>query len=158
VLVLLTNPALMSALAGHKAAYVGGTIARLNASGRRIEGRVDIGPRQFVFVPDDGLQAGEALRIDYESVRHLEFAQRTSRRMPLVVSATVVLGPFGLVSLLARSRAHYLTVAYADDQGSTQVVVIELGKSVVRSTLAIIETRAGLAIEYQDQEARKWRR
>jgi hypothetical protein len=37
-------------------------------------------------------------------------------------------------------------------------MVIELGKHVVRSTLAGIEARSGVPIEYQDEEARKWRR
>jgi hypothetical protein len=35
------------------------------------------------------------------------------------------------------------------------VAVIELGKDIVRTTLAIVETRSGKQIEYQDEEARK---
>ena len=66
------------------------------------------------------------------------------------------------MSLLAKSRAHYLTVTYASERaparGRTEVIVIELGKDVVRSTLAIVEARSGIPIEYQDEEARKWRR
>ena len=96
--------------------------------------------------------------IDYESIRHLEFGQRASRRAPLVVAAAAVLGPLGLVSLSAKSRAHYLTLTYAGEQGRTEVMVIELGKHVVRSTLAVVEARSGVPIEYQDEEARKWRR
>ena len=45
LLVLLTTPALASALAGDKAAYVGGTIARFNMPSTRIEGRVEIAVR-----------------------------------------------------------------------------------------------------------------
>ena len=83
--------------------------------------------------------------------------------MPLVVAATAVLGPFGLMSLPAKSRAHYLTLTYAGEQGGgrarrTEVIVIELGKHVVRSTLAVVEARSGIPIEYQDEEARKWGR
>jgi hypothetical protein len=155
---LLTNPSGASALQGHKAAYAGGTIARFNTSGKRIEGRVEIGPREFTFVADGSPLADEPLRIEYASVHHLEFGQRVSRRTPLVIGATVALGPFGLLSLPARRRAHYLTVAYANDSGGTEVVIIELGKDVVRSLLTDIETRTGIAIEYQDDEARKWRR
>ena len=158
LLVLLTTPTLASALAGDKAAYVGGTIARFNMPSTRIEGRVEIGPRQFVFVPENGLHAAEPLLIDYESIRHLEFGQHASRRVPLVVAATAVLGPLGLVSLSAKSRAHYLTLTYAGEQGRTEVIVIELGKNVVRSTLAVVEARSGVPIKYQDEEARKWRR
>ena len=171
LVVLLTTPTLASALAGDKAAYVAGTIARFNMPITHIEGRVEIGPRQFVFVPDlivgpvlrTGLYAGaKPLLVDFESIRHLEFGQNVSRRAALVSGTTAVLGPLGLMSLLAKSRAHYLTVTYASERaparGRTEVIVIELGKDVVRSTLAIVEARSGIPIEYQDEEARKWRR
>ena len=167
LVVLLTAPTLVSAggragpfgpaVASDKAAYVAGTIARFNMPRTHIEGRVEIGPRQFVFVPD--LYAGaQPLLIDYESIHHLEFGQHVSRRAALVSGATAVLGPLGLMSLLAKSRAHYLTMTYATEQSRTEVIVIELGKDVVRSTLAVIEARSGIPIEYQDEEARKWRR
>jgi hypothetical protein len=47
LLVVLVTPALASALAGDKAAYVGGTIARFNTPGMRVEdhsmmARVDV--------------------------------------------------------------------------------------------------------------------
>ena len=159
LLVLLTTPILASALAGDKAAYVAGTIARFNMPGTHIEGRVEIGPRQFVFVPDIGFHAGaKPVLIDYESIRHLEFGQHASRRAALVSGATAVLGPLGLMSLLAKSRAHYLTVTYANEPSRNEVIVIELGKNVVRSTLAVVEARSGIPIEYQDEEARKWMR
>ena len=158
LLVLFTTPALASALAADKAAYVGGTVARFNMPGTRIEGRVEIGARHFGFVPDVSLPTGaEPLLIDYESIHHLEFGQKASRRMPLVLTAAAVLGPLGLMSLSAKSRAHYLTLTYAGEQGRAEVVVIELGKHVVRSMLAVVEARSGVPIEYQDEEARKWR-
>jgi hypothetical protein len=90
---LLISPGGASALAGHKAAYAGGTIARFNVSGTPVEGCVEVGPRELIFVADPGPHAGEPLRIDYASVRHLEFGQKVSRRKPLVVAATVALGP-----------------------------------------------------------------
>ncbi len=158
LLVVLMTPDLASALAGDKAAYVGGTIARFNIPGIRVEGLVELRRCHFVFVPANSTHAAEPLPIDYESIRHLEFGQRASRRVPLVVAATAVLGPFGLLSLPAKSRAHYLTLTYAVEQGRTEVIVIELGKHVVRSTLAVVEARSGIPIEYQDEEARKWSR
>ena len=39
--------------------------------------------------------------------------------------------------------------------GKEQVAVLELGKAVVRTTLAIVETRSQKTLEYQDDEARK---
>ena len=161
VLLVLLTPALASAVAGDKAAYgglLGGTIARFNMPNRRIEGRVETRPGHFVFTPENGPRAAEPLYVDYESIRHLEFGQRAARRAPLVVAATAIFGPLGLVSLSAKSRAHYLTLTYAGERGRNEVMVIELGKHVVRSTLAGVEARSGVPIEYQDEEARKWRR
>jgi hypothetical protein len=66
-----------------------------------------------------------------------------------------LLGPLGLVTLLAKKRKHYLTIGYKDEAGADQVAVIEIGKDAVRTTLAIAQTRSGKAIEYQDEEARK---
>ena len=40
-------------------------------------------------------------------------------------------------------------------RGLRSTVVIELGKDIVRTTLAIVETRSGKKIEFQDDEARK---
>jgi hypothetical protein len=157
LLVLLTTPALASALAGDKAVYVGGTIARFNMASTRIEGRVEIHSCHFVFAPTSP-HAAEALRIDYETIRHLEFGQRVSRRVPLAVATSTVFGPLGLTSLLAKSRAHFLTLTYAGELGGSEVAVIELGKDTVRSTLALVEARSGIPIEYQDEEARKWSR
>jgi hypothetical protein len=158
LLVVFVTPALASALAGDKAAYVGGTLARFNTPSKRIEGLIELRRGHFVFVPANSPHAAEPLRIDYESIRHLEFGQRASRRVPLAVTTSTVLGPLGLMSLLAKSRAHYLTLTYAGEQGRTEVIVIELGKQVVRSTLADVEARSGIPIEYQDEEARKWSR
>ena len=158
LLVLLTTPALASALAGTRRrtweARSRDSTCRASAS----KGASRSARRHFVFVPENSPHAAEPLRIDYESIRHLEFGQRASRRVPLVVAATAVLGPLGLMSLPAKSRAHYLTLTYAGEQGRTEVIVIELGKQVVRSTLAVVEARSGIPIEYQDEEARKWSR
>ena len=155
---LLSTPAPASALAGDRAAYVGGTIARFNVPAVRVEGRVELGPQHFGFVPDTSGHAGAApLLVDYRSIHHLEFGQKASRRAALVTGAVAILGPLGLVALPARSRDHYLTVTYAGEHGRAEVIVFELGKHLVRSTLAAVESRSGVPIEYQDEEARKWR-
>jgi hypothetical protein len=36
------------------------------------------------------------------------------------------------------------------------VVVFELGKNIARAMLVTLEVRPGKAIEYQDDDARKW--
>ena len=60
-----------------------------------------------------------------------------------------------LLTLFSKKRAHYLTIGFKDDAGKDQVAIIELGKDTVRTTLAIMQTRSGKQIEYQDEEARK---
>jgi hypothetical protein len=60
-----------------------------------------------------------------------------------------------LVSLFSKKRKHFLTIGFKDEGGKEQVAVIELGKDIVRTTLAIVQTRSGRSIEYQDEEARK---
>ena len=81
--------------------------------------------------------------------------KKAGRRVGAAVATTVLLGPIGLVALLSKKRKHYLTVGYKDQSGKDQVAVIELGKDIVRTTLAVVETRLGKPVEYQDEEARK---
>jgi hypothetical protein len=44
-------------------------------------------------------------------------------------------------------------IAFAADQD--QVAVLEIGKDIIRTTLAVVETRSGKKVTYQDEEARK---
>jgi hypothetical protein len=159
MIILLINASTLLAVDGHKVAYFGGTLARFNAVGRRIEGRLDLsGAHRLVFISAEGADAAQSLEIDYKDIRDLEFGQKVGRRAQLVAGTTVLLGPIGLLSLAFRSRHHFLTVAYANDGGNVEVCIFELGKSAVRATLAAVEARSGVAIEYQDNEARQWSR
>jgi hypothetical protein len=141
----------------HKAAYAGGTIARLNGEGRPIGGRIDMSdPDRFVFVADEPPLASLPLRVEYAAIHHVEFGQTARRRVTTAIGASALFGPIGLFALRSKQRAHYLTIAYRDDVGASQAIVLELGKRVVREALAVIEARSGKAVEYQDEEARKW--
>jgi hypothetical protein len=60
-----------------------------------------------------------------------------------------------LLSLFSKKRKHYLTIGFKDEMDKDQVVVLEIGKDIVRTTLPIVETRSGKKIEYQDDESRK---
>ena len=51
---------------------------------------------------------------------------------------------------------HHLTITFLDEECRSQVVILELGKDIVRSTLSTLEERSGKPIEYRDEEARKW--
>jgi hypothetical protein len=84
----------------------------------------------------------------------LEYGQKAGRRVGLSVGLAVV-NPVALAGLFSKKRKHYLTIGYVGEAGKEQVAVFELGKDIVRTTLAIVETRSGKKIEYQDEEARK---
>ena len=93
--------------------------------------------------------------ITFKSIADLEYGQKAGRRVGTAVATTVLLGPIGLVSLFSKKRKHYLTIGYKDEAGVDQAAVLELGKDIVRTTLAIVQARSGRQIEYQDDEARK---
>lgn len=158
LIILIASSSLASAVGGNKAAYVGGTLPSYDMAGEPLEGHLDLGRAQLTFVPDAHAHAVQRLSIDYSSIRGLEFGQKAGRRPSLATGAMVLLGPFGLPALSAKRRAHYLTLVYVDQQGQNQVVVMALGKNIVRATLAALEARSGITVEYQDEEARKWSR
>jgi hypothetical protein len=159
LVLLLASPSDLIAVDAHKAAYAGGTIARLNASKARIPGHVDLnGADHMLFVADRRPHAHQPLRIQYAAIQDLEFGQRAGRRVATAVAATALFGSIGLMTLSSKRRVHYLTIAYADPDGTNQVAIFELGKGIVRPTLATLEERSGKAVEYQNEEARKWSR
>ena len=98
---------------------------------------------------------GLNLTIPYSKVIDLEYGQKAGRRVGVAAATFVLLGPVGLLSLFSKKRNHYLTVGFKDESDKDQVAILELGKDLVRTTLAIVETRSGKKIEYQDKEAEK---
>ena len=82
------------------------------------------------------------------TVRGIEYGQNAGRRLGLAI----VVSP---LFLLSKKRRHFLTVHFVDPRGASQAAVFELGKKIVRTTLAALEARTGLSIEYEDEEARK---
>jgi len=84
----------------------------------------------------------------------LEYGQKAGRRIGAAIGYSVVAGPAGLLALLSKKRRHYLTVGYTNDEGKPQVAVFEVGKDIVRTTLAILEARSGKKITYQSEDAR----
>lgn len=132
---------LVAGIGSDKTAYVGGTENQIKDG---IEGRSSAkGEDQFVFNYKDG-----KLEIPYTQVNELEYGQKAGRRLGLALTISPWL-------LLSKKRKHYLTIGWADSQDKQHAVVLELGKSVVRTTLATLEARTGKKIEYQDDEARK---
>ncbi len=97
----------------------------------------------FVFQHPAG-----ALEIPYGQFNALEYGQKSTRRLGLAI----VVSP---LFLLTKRRRHFLTLSYVDDDGRQQAAVFELGKKIVRTTLAGLEARTGLRVEYEDDQARR---
>ena len=137
-------------------AYKGGTVPGFDGAKDEVEGLLDMSKQdQLIFTATDNPFKGKTFSITYSKIVDLEYGQKAGRRVGTAVATTVLFGPIGLLSLLSKKRKHYLTVGFKDDMEKDQVVVLELGKDIVRTTIPIIETRSGKKVEYQDEESRK---
>ena len=155
VLFLLCQSVAFAGIGSKKAAYMGGTMAAFKESKKVIEGTLDTSNNdelRFIYKMNKTEQSAV---IPYSSVIDLEYGQKAGRRVGMAVGTTILLGPLGLLSLLSKKRKHYLTIGFKDSEGKDQVAVFELGKDIVRTTLAIVEKRSGKLLEYQDDSARK---
>lgn len=150
-LVLLSHSTAF-AVGSKKAAYVGGTAPAFKDAKKVVEGQLitsDEKDLRFVY------NKTETFVIPYEQIVDLEYGKKSGRRVGTAVATTVLLGPIGLLSLMSKKQKHYLTIGYKDEAGKDQVAVFELGKDIFRTTLAVVETRSGKQIEYQDKKDEK---
>ena len=124
-----------------KATYRGGTITQLEMAQH---GELSLeSADQLVF------GAGStSLQVAYSSIRGIEYGQDAGRRLGLAIAVSPLF-------LLSKKRKHFLTIHFVDSRGDSQASVFELGKKIVRTTLAALEARTGLRIEYEDEDARK---
>lgn len=128
-------------LGSDKTAYVGGTENQIKDGTEGKSSAKD--DKRFVFE-----YKGGTLAIPYDQVNDLEYGQKAGRRLGLALTISPWL-------LLSHKRKHFLTVGWKDDQDKQHAAVFELGKSIIRTTLATMEARTGKKVEYQDDEARK---
>jgi hypothetical protein len=123
--------------------YIGGTAQQVAA-----------GAQGSIVLADDrylAFYAGKTqMRVAYDRIDLLEYGQQVDRRLALAL----VLSP---VFLLSKSRKHFLTVGYSGEDGKQQALVFRVDKNSIRPTLAGLEARTGLKIQYQDEQARKAR-
>ncbi len=138
---LIAEATLWAGLGSDKTMYIGGTVPALKEG---TEGRSSTQDEKiFVFT-----YKGGELKIPYDRVNDLEYGQKAGRRLGLAIAVSPL-------ALFSKKRRHYLTIGYQDENDKQQAAVFELGKNVVRVTLASLEARTGRKIEYQDEEARK---
>jgi hypothetical protein len=132
---------ILGADSGDRVHYVGGTISVLPS---KMQGFINTRQEEvFLFQTKE-----VTVQIPYDKINVLEYGQRVSRRY----AEAFLLSP---VFLLAKTKKHFLTIGFTDDQGRQQAMIFEVGKNDVRSMLVILEAKSGRKIEYQDEEARR---
>jgi hypothetical protein len=133
--------AVFAGLGSDKTAYVGGTENQIKDGAEGESSAKD--EKNFVFDSKNG-----KLAIPYDQVNDLEYGQKAGRRLGLALTISPWL-------LFSKKRKHFLTVGWKDEQGKQHAAVFELGKSIIRTTIATLEARTGKKVDYQDDEARK---
>jgi hypothetical protein len=119
--------------------YVGGTEKIDEGS----EGSASIeNEKEFVFE-----YSGGQLVIPYDRVTDLEYGQQAGRRVGLAIAMPL--------TLLSKKRKHFLTIGWKDEKNEQHAAVFQLGKSVVKPTIATLESKTGKKVDYQDDDARK---
>jgi hypothetical protein len=134
-------PIAFAGLGNDKTAYVGGTENQIKDGAEGESSAKD--EKNFIFQYKDG-----KLAIPYDQVNDLEYGQKAGRRIGLAIVVNPLL-------LFSKKRKHFLTVGWKDEQDKQHAVVFELGKSIIRTTIATLEARTGKKVDYQDDEARK---
>jgi hypothetical protein len=141
VLALAFDVATWAGLGSNKTMYIGGTVTSIKEGSEGTSSTRD--EKVFEFDYKDG-----KLTIPYDRVNDLEYGQKAGRRIGLAVAISPLF-------LFSKKRKHFLTLGYQDENDKQQAAVFELGKGVVRTTLAALEARTGKKVDYQDEEARK---
>ena len=128
-------------LGSDKAMYVGGTLNQIKENS---EGKVSAtNPTVFTFTSKQG-----SVSIPFDHVNDLEYGQKAGRRLGVAIAVT-------WMALFSKKRRHFLTLGYTDENDKQQAAVFEMGKDIVRVTLASLEARTGKKVDYEDDEARK---
>jgi len=141
VCVLALDIAAFAGLGSDKTEYVGGTENQIKEGTEGTSSAKD--EKNFAFE-----YKGGNLSIPYDQVNDLEYGQKAGRRIGLAIAISPWL-------LFSKKRKHFLTVGWTDGQDKQHAAVFELGKGIIRTTIATLEARTGKKVDYQDDEARK---
>ncbi|MCC7176414.1 MAG: hypothetical protein IT159_14575 [Bryobacterales bacterium] len=126
---------------GARADFIGGTLTHFSQS---ISGRVHTTDAEVLVLES----RKAALEVPYERVNLLEYGQQVGRRYLAAITISPLL-------LLSKSRKHFLTVGFKDDDERQQAVVLQVHKDDIRALLASLEARTGVKVSYLDLESRQ---
>ena len=125
---------------GAHAEYVGGTRADIPVNNN---GDIEVMDNvYFVF-----LSKKTEIKIPYDRINLVEYGQKVDRRY----LAAAIVSP---VFMLAKTRQHFLTLGFEDENGMQQALVFKIDKKDIRVALVSLEARTGQQVRYQDENAR----
>ena len=157
VLCLALNATAFAGLGSKKAAYQGGTTKDKDFPGveKAVEGTLVTNDEKELKFEYKLNKESRVYSIPYEQFIDIEYGQKAGRRVGAAIATAILISPVGLFLLFSKKRKHYVTIGYKDSEGKENVAVFELGKHIIRTSLAVLEARSGKKVEYQDEEARK---
>ena len=139
--IFLFESSAWAGLGSDKTMYMGGTVSSLKDGTEGSSSYKD--EKVFTFTYEGG-----KFEVPYDQINDLEYGQKAGRRVGVAIAVT-------WMALFSKKRRHFLTIGYKDANDKQQAAVFELGKNIVRVTLASLEARTGRKIDYEDDEARK---
>jgi hypothetical protein len=151
LLLVLTmlSPSLAS-VRGDKAAYVGGTVKTFKEGEQGLLVLDDT--KELVFKYEKSAE----FHLPYAQITSLEFGQKVGRRVGATFALGVTtLGVGALPLLFSKKKKHFLTIAFTEPDGQNGVLVLELSKNIVRTTLPILEARTGKKVEMEEATAKQ---
>jgi hypothetical protein len=156
MIAMLYPIALTASVPAKQAAYFGGTVAVFGAATKPVLGELDTSHAdRLEFTARAKPFTDVRLVVPYQQIVDIEYGQKAGRRVGAAIGTAIALGPLGFVTLFSKKRNHFLTIEYMDGDRQQQVAVLELGKDIVRTTLAIVKVKTSVPIQYQDEEAEK---
>lgn len=153
---LIGNVTVFAGLSSKKAAYQGGTTKDKDFAGAKesVEGNFITSDEIALKFDYELNKVKKTLSIPYSQFIDVEYGQKAGRRVGAAL-ATALISPIGLFLLFSKKRKHYVTIGYKSEDGKDQVAIFEVGKDIIRESLAVLEARSGKKIVYQDEEAKK---
>jgi hypothetical protein len=147
---ITVSAATTAAVRGDKAAYVGGTVATIKEGTAGVLNLEDTADLRFSFGTES------EYRVPYSRITTMEFGQKVGRRVGATIAVGVTtLGIGALPMLFSKKKKHYLTIAFTNAAGGNEVMVLELSKGLVRTTLPILEARTGKKVELEQATAKE---
>jgi hypothetical protein len=137
---LVASLPLSAGHAGAHAEYIGGTRADIPNNNN---GDIQVMDNTYFIFQSKKTQ----IKIPYDRINLVEYGQKVDRRY----LAAAIISP---MFMLAKTRQHFLTLGFQDENGVQQALVFRIDKKDIRVALVALEARTGQQIRFQDEQAR----